>query len=441
MAPDAALTRVFAELSIKAHEPATSDEPHDDEAALREALIQAAASRAETSSENEIDENNEAPFVEALSAEDTVEVKALAEEEPPMVEAQADEEPVVEAIAIGESNETECVDTTDTSDFELPEVAAEAVEEVEEEIPTVIAQLTESDAVATEVVEKGHVEENRVEVGAAETVQAAAIEVGRETVPAEGAPKEGATRGMADTTDATESVLAKQAGGVKEARKAAEQIGESVGEDGQTTFFTFEDLNFQPAEDAKPGEEGLGLSLEEAAAVLASEPLAPRREEEKPRMEEIFPAPVQDERKGAESVSVEVASEEAERASRAAVEGSKSAVGKKARLKRITLGVPVLVRGPKVDPTRLREVTQTLIVLPHGAVLSLGATVGLGEVVNLVNLKTGDEAECRVVGMKLGDDGKNQVEIEFLQEVTSFWPVSFPGEVTSSRGREPQMAR
>jgi len=435
MAADAALTRVFTELAVKEQEPIEADEPHDDEAALREALIQAAASRRAASLERKVPETNEAPIVEAVSAQEVDEVEATAEEAPPMVEAMGEEEHIVEAVAVEEAVETREIAPEELKEFEVPMVTAEAAGKVEEEIPVVEVEASESSQAEVEGV-------------AAEPAMASAEAV-REGATSEAGEVENVPEAIAEaageaTTHAVEFGREEEAVGAAAAREASEPAGEGVGEDGQTTFFTFEDLNFQPVEDAKPGEEGLGLSLEEAAAVLASGPVEPRKEEARPHMEELFPALVKDEGPEAEEpAGVESAREKVEEAigEKASVEVSKMTVGRKSRLKKITLGVPVLVRGPKADPARLREVTQTLIVLPQGAVVSMGAKIGLGEEVNLVNLKTGDEVECRVVGMKLGEDGKNDVEVEFLQEMNSFWPVSFPGEGPRGRGREAQMAR
>ncbi len=439
-AEDATLTWAFAGLAVKEHEPLPADELHDDEAALREALIRAAASRPGTRFETEMDEESEAPIVEALPAEEALEVEACAEEDLPLVEAQGEKDSVVPAVAAHEPSETQGTETRDVGELEVPEVEAAPVGE--DEIPFVRAEVPEGTAGMTEEAEKARVLENGGDAAVVETVQETAAEEGAGgAVAVEAVPLGSVGYPTAETKNAAELALDSPAAKPLELHERREQSSETLGADGQTTFFTFEDLNFQPAEDAQPGEEGLGLSLEEAAAVLASGSQPLRAEGGKSQMEESFPVPGQGAAKATEgSVSTEAANETAGATSRARAEGSKTAVGRKARLKKITLGVPVLVRGPKADPARLREVTQTLIVLPQGAVVSMGATISLGDELNLVNLKTGDEVECRVVGMKLGERGKNDVEIEFLQEVKDFWPVSFPGETQHSRGKEQQLA-
>ena len=435
---DPGLARLFAELGVTEHEPTESGEAHDDEAALRAALVKAAAAgAAEMQADGE--DGFEPPMVEAVAVEEAVEVEATPVEELPMVEAVA-------AKAASEVVETE---TAAMEVGEIPVVAAEPVD-----LDEVDAAVEEAEAVMVEAA----LAEQSAEVAAA-SVEAAVVEVAPAEEPVEVAAataeekQEGAVPVVSaepvaeETTRPVEFAVEVEALAVEaataEAGAASAVEAQAMEADGQTTFFTFEDLNFQPVEDAKPGEDGLGLglSLEEAAAVLASGPVEVAKEKKEkeamPRIEQLFPALVNDE--GPEVEAAKAAPVAAAPVATSPAKATKP-VGRGSRLKRITLGVPVLVRGPKANPGKMREVTQTLVVQPQGAVVSIGARIGLGEELNLVNLKTGDEVDCRVVGLKLGDDGKSNVEIEFLQEATSFWPVSFPGDVPRGRGREAQMA-
>ena len=438
--PDPGLARLFVGLDVTEHEPTESGEAHDDEAALRAALVKAAAAGA---AEMQADKEDgfEPPMVEAVAVEEAVEVEATPVEELPMVEAAAEEVMMVEAVAAEAASEVVEIETAAMEVDEIAVVAAEAVElEAAEEAEAVMVEA----APAEQSVEVAAASVEAVVVEAApaeEPVEVAAAEV--EGMQEEAVPVVSAEPVVEEVASPVE--FAMEAVGVETVAANAAEVQAMPG-DGQTTFFTFEDLNFQPVEDAKPGEDGLGLglSLEEAATVLASGPVEVAREEKKeeamPRIEQLFPALVNDEGPEMEAAEAAPAASEPEaHVTTSPAKATTKPVGRGSRLKRITLGVPVLVRGPKANPGKMREVTQTLVVLPQGAVVSIGARIGLGEELNLVNLKTGDEVNCRVVGMKLGDDGKNNVEIEFLQDVTSFWPVSFPGDVPRNQGREGQL--
>jgi len=426
--PDPGLARLFVGLDVTEHEPTESGEAHDDEAALRAALVKAAAAGA---AEMQADKEDgfEPPMVEAVAVEEAVEVEATPVEELPMVEA----------VAAEAASEVVEIETAAMEVDEIAVVAAEAVElEAAEEAEAVMVEA----APAEQSVEVAAASVEAVVVEAApaeEPVEVAAAEV--EGMQEEAVPVVSAEPVVEEVASPVE--FAMEAVGVETVAANAAEVQAMPG-DGQTTFFSFEDLNFQPVEDAKPGEDGLGLSLEEAAAVLASGPVEVAREEKKeaamPRIEQLFPALVNDEGPEMEAAEAPPAASDPEaHVATSPAKATTKPVGRGSRLKRITLGVPVLVRGPKANPGKMREVTQTLVVLPQGAVVSIGARIGLGEELNLVNLKTGDEVNCRVVGMKLGDDGKNNVEIEFLQDVTSFWPVSFPGDVPRNQGREGQL--
>ena len=426
--PDPGLARLFVGLDVTEHEPTESGEAHDDEAALRAALVKAAAAGA---AEMQADKEDgfEPPMVEAVAVEEAVEVEATPVEELLMVEA----------VAAEAASEVVEIETAAMEVDEIAVVAAEAVElEAAEEAEAVMVEA----APAEQSVEVAAASVEAVVVEAApaeEPVEVAAAEV--EGMQEEAVPVVSAEPVVEEVASPVE--FAMEAVGVETVAANAAEVQAMPG-DGQTTFFTFEDLNFQPVEDAKPGEDGLGLSLEEAATVLASGPVEVAREEKKeeamPRIEQLFPALLNDEGPEMEAAEAPPAASDPEaHVATSPAKATTKPVGRGSRLKRITLGVPVLVRGPKANPGKMREVTQTLVVLPQGAVVSIGARIGLGEELNLVNLKTGDEVNCRVVGMKLGDDGKNNVEIEFLQDVTSFWPVSFPGDVPRNQGREGQL--
>ncbi len=106
-----------------------------------------------------------------------------------------------------------------------------------------------------------------------------------------------------------------------------------------------------------------------------------------------------------------------------------------ARAHRIPLALNVMVRGRVESHNAIHEETRTIFVLPHGAVLTLAARVSSGETISVVNLANGREAQCDVLEVQAGEQGKNQIEVEFRKSEPDFWPVSFPTEETEDRRR------
>lgn len=101
-----------------------------------------------------------------------------------------------------------------------------------------------------------------------------------------------------------------------------------------------------------------------------------------------------------------------------------------ARNQRSHLELPVIVCGQSLnEEPPLHEAARTLVVHPHGALIALDATVGLGQELVLVNPKTKAEAACRVARIEsTKNGGKFGVEVEFTHSAAKFWGVLFPPE-------------
>jgi hypothetical protein len=103
---------------------------------------------------------------------------------------------------------------------------------------------------------------------------------------------------------------------------------------------------------------------------------------------------------------------------------------------RLSLGIPITIRGLVWRDETLTEDTWTLTVLPNGAIINLTAVVALEEELILVNNKTGEQVGCRVVAMTNGDGSRKHVEIEFKQPAPRFWRITFPPADWSSSQRK-----
>jgi hypothetical protein len=100
------------------------------------------------------------------------------------------------------------------------------------------------------------------------------------------------------------------------------------------------------------------------------------------------------------------------------------------RSKRLKLAVPVEVTAFEGEAEAFREATQVMDVNAHGGLLVLGCTVRHGQRLRVVNQRSREEQECRVVNIESGPGGKWAVGIEFTGAAENFWQISFPAAVS-----------
>lgn len=98
------------------------------------------------------------------------------------------------------------------------------------------------------------------------------------------------------------------------------------------------------------------------------------------------------------------------------------------RSQRIFLSIPVLVEGNLKDGQWFCEETKTLVVNAHGALITLGAAVEVGQKLALKNRKSKEGQACRVVHLGTALMEKTQVAVEFAQPAPEFWHIAFPPE-------------
>jgi hypothetical protein len=94
------------------------------------------------------------------------------------------------------------------------------------------------------------------------------------------------------------------------------------------------------------------------------------------------------------------------------------------KTQRVLLRVPVRV-SQHTDASQFEE-THTLALNAHGALILLSASVRKGQRLELLNIATGDMAECIVahLGQRQGD--RMEVGVEFILPNPQFWHVVFP---------------
>jgi len=96
------------------------------------------------------------------------------------------------------------------------------------------------------------------------------------------------------------------------------------------------------------------------------------------------------------------------------------------RSKRLRLVVPVEVIAFEGESDAFREAARMLSVNANGGLLILGRPVTRGQVLRLVNRRTAEQQECRVVSVDACEGGKSAVGVEFVGAAGNFWQISFP---------------
>ncbi len=98
----------------------------------------------------------------------------------------------------------------------------------------------------------------------------------------------------------------------------------------------------------------------------------------------------------------------------------------KRRSKRVLLRVAVVVIGTDIHGKPFGEVTHTMVVSAHGALVELKAELNDGQRVLLHNKISGERQSCRVVWFRRTKEGTNHAGLEFVTVSPKFWQVDFP---------------
>jgi TonB family protein len=136
--------------------------------------------------------------------------------------------------------------------------------------------------------------------------------------------------------------------------------------------------------------------------------------------------------------SLEIDSVNSTTASNGEVSGKQTpAAGGHLRADAISLEVPVKVHGSRVvesapgAATRtepFEEQTNSMIVFPQGGVLRMSTVVSVGQMLVVTNLKSRQDAICRVVKVRTFTNMQGYVEVEFTHKQPGYWGTRFPSE-------------
>jgi TonB family protein len=90
--------------------------------------------------------------------------------------------------------------------------------------------------------------------------------------------------------------------------------------------------------------------------------------------------------------------------------------------------VTEVARGVAPHTEPFEEQTNTMIVFPQGGVLKMSTLVSVGQMVVLTNLKSRQDAICRVQKVRVFSNMPGYVEVEFTHPQPGYWGVRFPSE-------------
>jgi TonB family protein len=90
--------------------------------------------------------------------------------------------------------------------------------------------------------------------------------------------------------------------------------------------------------------------------------------------------------------------------------------------------VTEVVRGVTPHTEPFEEQTSSMIVFPHGGVLRMSTSVSAGQMLVLTNLKSRQDAICRVVKVRTYSNSSSYVEVEFTHRQPGFWGVYFESD-------------
>ena len=96
------------------------------------------------------------------------------------------------------------------------------------------------------------------------------------------------------------------------------------------------------------------------------------------------------------------------------------------RTARVSVFADLTVQGIDEQNERFKVRTRSLSVSGHGGLTVLDVPVTVGQTLLLVNDHSKQKAECRVVSLRPGGNGKTIVAFEFLAPAANFWKMFFP---------------
>lgn len=91
------------------------------------------------------------------------------------------------------------------------------------------------------------------------------------------------------------------------------------------------------------------------------------------------------------------------------------------RSQRVHAQLPVVVQGKSTDDTPFAVPTRAVVLSAHGCLITLSASVRLGQRLILKNVANREEQDCRVVYLGEHHGGRTEVGLRFKTATPQFW--------------------
>ena len=96
------------------------------------------------------------------------------------------------------------------------------------------------------------------------------------------------------------------------------------------------------------------------------------------------------------------------------------------RSRRVPAQLLVVVQGKLTDETPFVDPTRAVVLSAHGCLITLSASVKLGESLILRNVANCKEQNCRVVYLGEKQGGRTEVGLRFKTAAPQFWGLEHP---------------
>ena len=93
---------------------------------------------------------------------------------------------------------------------------------------------------------------------------------------------------------------------------------------------------------------------------------------------------------------------------------------------RVQAQLPVVVQGKSTGDTPFSDPTRAVVLSAHGCLITLSASVRLGERLILRNVANREEQDCRVVYLGENHGGRIEVGLRFNTATPQFWGLDHP---------------
>ena len=105
------------------------------------------------------------------------------------------------------------------------------------------------------------------------------------------------------------------------------------------------------------------------------------------------------------------------------------------RTARLSVFADLTVHGVNEQNEKFKVQTRSLSVSGYGGLTVLDMPVSVGQTLFLINDNSRQKAECKVVSLRPGGNGKTIVAFEFVAPVADFWKMTFPPAGTKPQRR------